>query len=378
MSGPFWPLYLKPLSSSEWVFSLAGIGVYVCPMIGIMATSAFWGRIGDRYGNKLMMIRALLGLCVTQLLIAFTTDVWVILALRFLQGACAGYVAPAQAYGVQIETPARRAQLFAHLQIATNVGSFAGAVFGGLILDRAPFALINITAGILCALCAAVAWLALPDMTPVPPAAAAAKDRKPSQHGSQDPRRVLPIAGLIMLLCLLLASRMITQTPFSLYVQSVFGASNGLTGLCYGLLAFGFIVSASRWARVFSGKPLAEMLRGLMAVAAACALLTLIAGSTRTITVFIALYFVWGVLLGATTPVLTAAISAATDLQRQGRILGIAQSAQQFASIVGIALGVWLSAATGLESIYFFVALAYSLALGATIALWYGYARHRS
>jgi len=376
MSGPFWPLYLKPLSASEWVFSLAGIGVYVCPMIGIMATSAYWGRIGDRYGNKLMMIRALLGLCVTQLLIAFTTDVWMILVLRFLQGACAGYVAPAQAYGVQIETPARRAQLFAHLQIATNVGSFAGAVFGGLILDHAPFALINITAGVLCALCATIAWLVLPDITPAP-AASAPKGNQSSRSGPQGLSPIVPIAGLVTLLCLLLASRMITQTPFSLYVQSVFGASNGLTGLCYGLLALGFIVSASHWAKVFSGRSSAEMLRGLMAVAAACAALTVIAGLTRTIAIFIALYFVWGVLLGATTPVLTAAISAATDLQRQGRILGSAQSAQQFASIVGIALGVWLSAAIGLESIYFFVALAYSLVLGATIALWYGYARRR-
>lgn len=153
MSGPFWPLYLKALSPSAWVFSVAGIGVYVGPMLGILLTSAFWGRIGDRYGNKLMMNRALLGLSVAQLLIAFATDIWTILALRFMQGACAGYIAPAQAYGVQIETPKHRAQLFAHLQIATNIGSLAGAVFGGFILDHAPFAVINITAGVLCALC---------------------------------------------------------------------------------------------------------------------------------------------------------------------------------------------------------------------------------
>ncbi|HEX5342308.1 MAG TPA: MFS transporter, partial [Duganella sp.] len=127
MSGPFWPLHLKALSTASWEFGFAGVAVYVGPMLGIVLTSAFWGRVGDRFGHKLMMIRALLGLALTQLALAYAQDVWTILALRFVQGACAGFIAPAQAYGVSIESPARRARLFAYLQVSTNVGSLAGA-----------------------------------------------------------------------------------------------------------------------------------------------------------------------------------------------------------------------------------------------------------
>jgi MFS family permease len=369
MSGPFWPLYLKALSRSGWVFSVAGIGVYVGPMLGIMLTSAFWGRIGDRYGNKLMMIRALVGLSVTQLLIAFTTDVWTILGLRFLQGAWAGYIAPAQAYGVQIEAPKRRAQLFAHLQIATNVGSLAGAVVGGIILDHASFTVINISAGLLCALCAATAWFTLPNIAPTRTEATGEKTESPTTVMC-DPRNAPPIVGLLVLLGLLLTSRMITQTPFSLYVQSVYSVGNWVTGLCYGLLALGFVVSASRWARMFSGTSPAGLLRRLIAVIAGCALLTVTVGLTRTLFVFIALYFAWGVLLGATTPVLMSAISAATSMHRQGHVLGIAQATQQFSSIAGIALGVWFSEAAGLDSIFFFVALFYVVSLGVAVVLW--------
>lgn len=111
----------------------------------------FWGRMGDRYGNRLMMVRALAGLAITQLLIAFAQDVWTILALRFLQGAFAGYIAPAQAYGVQVTGGRDRAGLFAWLQVATNVGSLGGAFLGGLILDELSFAAINLTAGVICA-----------------------------------------------------------------------------------------------------------------------------------------------------------------------------------------------------------------------------------
>ena len=41
MSGPFWPIQIKLLSPSEGAFGLAGIGVYLGPMIGMSVTSAF-------------------------------------------------------------------------------------------------------------------------------------------------------------------------------------------------------------------------------------------------------------------------------------------------------------------------------------------------
>ncbi|HDC4589141.1 TPA: MFS transporter, partial [Enterobacter kobei] len=78
MSGPFWPLHLESMASTE-LLSIVGTGVYIAPMLGVMLTSTFWGRIGDKTGNKVMMIRALMGLALTQLGLAFANDVWVIL-----------------------------------------------------------------------------------------------------------------------------------------------------------------------------------------------------------------------------------------------------------------------------------------------------------
>lgn len=365
MSGPFWPVHLRTLAASEWQFAFTGIGVYVGPMLGIMLTSSFWGRIGDRYGHKLMMVRALLGLALTQLGLAFCQDVWSILALRCLQGACAGFIAPAQAYGVSIESPARRARLFAFLQVSTNVGSLTGALVGGVILDHSSFFWINIGASWLCALCVAGAWAVLPAAPRLEPAISGRGVGQSAPAGPAE--RTMPIAGLLGVLGLLLVSRMVTQTPFSLYVRTVFGAANWVVGLCYGLLALGFVVSASRWARHFEGKPWPQVLPQIAGVAAACAGLTLLAGLTRDVGVFVAIHFAWGLLLGATTPVLSALISAAAGPGRQGHVLGVAQSTSQFASITGITLGMGFTQAAGLESTYFLVALFYALAVGVTL-----------
>ena len=286
MSGPFWPLHLRRLAGSETLFALASVLVYVGPMLGIMLTASFWGRIGDRLGHKPMMVRALLGLALTQFALAWTTDVATILLLRFVQGACAGYIAPAQAYGVAIAPVERRARLFALLQVSTNVGSLAGAVAGGLILDHASFFRINVLAAALCGACALAVMLVLPH---VPPQAGRAAAQAPQV---QSLWRTPPLPGLLAVLGLLLLSRMLTQMPFSLYVSSVFQAPHWVVGLCYGLLALGFVASASLWARHFEGRSLQDALARIAAVALACGALTVLAGVTHSIHVFAAAHFV--------------------------------------------------------------------------------------
>lgn len=366
MSGPFWSLHLRSLATSEFEFTLASVAVYVGPMLGIVLTSTFWGRLGDRLGHKLMMVRALLGLALTQLVLAYATDVAVIVVLRFLQGACAGYIAPAQAYGVSIESPARRARLFALLQVATNVGSLGGALAGGVILDHANFFWINTSAAGLCAICAAAVGWVLPRAPVSFPSTPAAPDgRLPAPAVWRTP----PVAGLLSVLGLLLLSRMLTQTPFSLYVTSVFQARHWVVGLCYGLLALGFVLSAPLWARYFEHRTLREALGRIAAVAIGCAALTALAGATRAVAIFAALHLVWGMLLGATTPVLTSLISKASDAARQGHVLGLVQSVSQCCAVAGIALGAATSQAAGLESIYFFVALLYVIAGAAALKL---------
>ena len=39
---PFWPLHLESMTSTE-LLSIAGTGVYIAPMLGVMLTSTFWG-----------------------------------------------------------------------------------------------------------------------------------------------------------------------------------------------------------------------------------------------------------------------------------------------------------------------------------------------
>ncbi len=164
---------------------------------------------------------------------------------------------------------------------------------------------------------------------------------------------------------------MITQTPFSLYVSSVFNAPNWLTGVAYGLQATGVIVSASLWARWFEAHNISHALYRMVGIIAGCFIVTLLLAAVREISWFIGLYFLWGILLGATTPVLTALISRSTAESKQGYILGLVQSISQFASIVGIALGGGILVWPGLTTLFLCVAVMYCITLIITLKMSY-------
>ncbi|KMO32084.1 MFS transporter [Methylobacterium variabile] len=363
MSGPFWPLRLKEISASDLAFSVAATGTYLAPMLGIALTGSLWGRLGDRYGHKPMMLRALAGLALTQLGLAVAGDPWTIVLLRFVQGACAGFSAPAQAYGVGLVTPERRGRLFAFLQVSTNVGSLGGAVLGGVILDHAGFFWINAAASGLCVACSFCVVALLPPVSPAPrspagvPAPAAAVWRNPV------------ILGLLIAHGCLLASRLLPQMPFSLYVRATFGVENWVIGFCYGLMATGFVASAALWARLFEGRTRQATLGGIALVALACAGVALVAGATHSIAIFAASYCAWGALLGAATPVLTGLISREAAAHRQGHILGVVQSATQASSMAGVALGGLLSQAAGSAAIFPTVAILYLVSCGFLLRL---------
>lgn len=364
MSGPFWPIHLQN-NSSGWLLSFALTMVYVAPMAGIMLTSTFWGRMGDRMGNKAMMIRALLGLAITQILLSFCNEPWLILLLRTVQGACAGYIAPAQAYGVSVTDPKKRTQLFAFLQVSTNVGSLLGALCGGLILDYLNFFWINMIAGLLCAVCAITVFIFLPSDKKYH----SVIQTKKSSNNQKKYRPQQVVKHLMLLMGLLLMSRMITLPSFSLYLSHSYSIDFWVIGLIYGLQAMGVILSAQLWAKWFEHQSISVSLIRLKWIVFTCIIVVICLALIPKIIWFASLYLLWGILLGATTPILTALISSATSFEHQGYVLGLSQSINQFASIGGIALGSILILFPGIYWLFYYVSAGYITCLVTIILL---------
>lgn len=363
MSGPFWPVYLHTLGDlSPRMTGFVGGAAYAGPMLAAMLSTPMWGRIGDRYGHKPMLLRALFALAATQLWAALAGTVTSVLLARLVQGGFAGFIAAAQAYGAGMSTPRRRARLIAQLHTATAIGSFMGPMFGGWLYAISGFRSVNLVATGLCLLCAMTAMTCLPAQAPRPNKVGSITNRTKtaSKHGLS---KLSPLwVGLLSSIMLTQAAKMMPQTFFALYVDSVLNAPTWLTGLCYGITALGLTISAPLWARYFDKRSDARVLRMVELIVWLCAATVALQALATGFVLFIAVRFVWGLLLGGLLPVFYALLSRGSSDERQGYAMGFGNSAAKAGALLGLGAGTAAIAWFGLAKGFWFVGLAYLLA----------------
>ncbi|MGH8436787.1 MAG: MFS transporter [Pseudomonas sp.] len=333
MSAPFWPLHLRTLGqlSSHALAWASGIA-YAGPMVMAMCFSPCWGRLGDRTGHKPMLLRALIALAVTQLWVATADDTVSILVARLVQGALAGFIAAAQAYGVCLVANDRRGSLMANLQVATAIGSVAGPLAGGFIFDAFGFRSLNIAAAALCFACAIAAWLVLPAASPL-------SSQKSAGKSPERPFTLGAVYGLLIAIVLVQTGKMMPQTFFGLFAEQVLHAPAWVTGLCYGATALGLCIAAPFWGKRFQGQPGVTVLRQVEWICWACVAIVAVQAINHELIIFVLARVLWGVCLAALLPVFYGLLSHETDARDQGRVLGAGNGAAKAGALLGAAAG---------------------------------------
>lgn len=333
MSGPFWPLHLRQLghlspAALAWASTLA----YAGPMVMAMLMAPLWGRWGDRTGHQPMLLRALAALALTQLWIARTDDAIVLLAARLAQGGLAGFIASAQAYGGALVGKTERGALMARLQVATAIGSVLGPVLGGWLYDAYDFRTVNLSAALVCAVCAVLAWIALP---PVP----APQSKLAPDLARLGAPALTPVLGLLLAIVLVQAGKQMPQAFFGVYAEQVLQAPAWVTGLCYGATALGLCIAAPLWARRYARRSENEVLRELELVCWASVAVTAAQALSSNVPLFVLTRVLWGVCLAALLPVFYGLLSGRADTAHQGLVLGAGNSAAKAGALLGIGLG---------------------------------------
>ena len=339
MSAPFWPLYLREMTlMSSAMLAWVSMGIYAGPLLMTMLTAPWWGRLGDQIGHKPMVIRALLALAATQLMVAFSESVTVVLLARLVQGVLGGFIATAQAYGAGLATPAQRSSLMMRLQVATAMGSVLGPWLGGVMFDRWGFWVVNLSAALVCLLCALFAMFILPFIKPahktINVQTAATISSSKAQHPDWQ-----AFQGLLLGIVLVQAGKIMPQAFFAVYADQVLHANASFTGLCYGATALGLCVAAPLWARSFATRSPEQVLTRVKWITLACAATVALQAMSRVPTLFIAARLLWGVFLGALLPVFYTLLSQQAQADQQGWVLGVGNSTAKAGALLGIVGG---------------------------------------
>jgi DHA1 family multidrug resistance protein-like MFS transporter len=131
---PFLALYMRELGLTD----TGEIALWTGATLGVTpAVTAFcaplWGRVGDRFGNKLLVQRSLASCIVVMALMAFASRPWHLFALRAIQGFVAGY-GPLTLAMAAVSAPREKlSRAIGAVQTAQRVAPAIGPVIGGVL-----------------------------------------------------------------------------------------------------------------------------------------------------------------------------------------------------------------------------------------------------
>jgi len=149
---PFLPFFIRHLgvTDPDDLARWSGL-VFSGPFMVSFFTTPIWGSLGDRYGRKIMVVRAIFGLAVSQVLIGFSQNVYQLFLFRMVQGAISGFIASALAL-VSTNTPREKiGYAIGLLQSSSAAGMVFGPFIGGLLADLIGYRPIFFVTASLCA-----------------------------------------------------------------------------------------------------------------------------------------------------------------------------------------------------------------------------------
>ncbi|HPC19785.1 MAG TPA: MFS transporter [Kiritimatiellia bacterium] len=306
-----------------------------------MAIAApLWGLLADRFGKRVMLIRANLSGAVVMSLMGGVQTPGMLIILRLLQGALTGTMTAAQAFLAGEMPHERRGLAVGGLSAAVFSGTMAGVSLGGFVADWLGYRAAFAASGVLL-LAAGLLVLCCTRETVVPSA------RKPVPDDSPESAcvhwRSLPatLYGVLAMFGAIAFVRQFDLAFLPLLVQEIHGSLQGVSLWSGGLNAFGSL--AGLLAGLATGW-LSDRLNPLRLVIIAALLAAVFSGWQMVVDSFTVLFPVrFGTVFfaGALEPALNAWLAKRVPVARQGIAFGLASTTRS----IGWSLGPLLAGA---------------------------------
>ena len=134
---PFIPKVMEVyLGITDQALRLQYISAYsFASMLSMCFAMVFWGMLADRFGRKIMLMRATFAAAVFYPLLVFSPNIWVLLLLRFCSSFFSGTYNPAQTLAVTSSPREKHGLVLGVVSTALWSGYTLGYLFGGVVAE---------------------------------------------------------------------------------------------------------------------------------------------------------------------------------------------------------------------------------------------------
>ena len=348
--GPILPLYFHDLgvTTPEGMSLWSGLATGITFLIVCLA-APFWGRLADRKGRKITLIRSSFGMALCNVLIAFQTTPEGVVLIRLIQGLVSGFYS-ASITLIASESPIERTGWALGLLASANLaGSLIGPLLGGYIADTVGIRNDFIIVGILMGLAGVLATAFIHEnYVPKPNIEKLSISKLKEQIPEFSSIVALCVASFIYAICI-----MSLQPVISVYIKGIVPSNTEN-------LAFiaGTVFSAMGIAQLMSSSPLGKLVdkvgpRKVLVVSLIYVGLFNIPQAYVTDVYQLAfIRFLQGFGLGGMLPALNTYLSSKTPREFTGQVFSYNQSCLFFGYFLGAIGGSSLMALLGFTTLF--------------------------
>ena len=364
--APILPLYFHDLGvqTPEAMSLWSGLATGATYIIVCLA-APFWGRVADKKGRKITLIRSSFGMALCNILIAFQTTPEGVVLIRLVQGLVSGFYS-ASITLIASESPIERTGWALGLLASANLaGSLIGPLLGGYIADTVGIRNDFIIVGTLMGLAGVLATIFIhenyvPQPNPEKLSIRKLKEQIPEFNSIV----ALCVASFIYAICI-----MSLQPVISVYIKGIVPSDTEN-------LAFiaGAVFSAMGIAQLMSSSPLGKLVdkigpRKVLVVSLIyVGILNIPQAYVSDVYQLAIIRFLQGFGLGGMLPALNPYLSSKTPREFTGQVFSYNQSCLFFGYFLGSVGGASLMAWLGFTTLFWV-----SGGLFIISALWIGF-----
>jgi len=236
---PFLPFYIQEMgvTDPERLRLLTGI-INSAPAIGMGIMAPVWGIIADRYGKKLMMMRAMLSAAIILTGLGLVKTVAGVVAFRTAQGFLTGTITAAVAL-VAGETPREKMAYALGLMTSSSfIGRTVGPAVGGILADTLGYRPSFYLGGAVMFMCFLLVLFFVKETK------GTTKKRSEGNFRSIIKLLTVPVIAVLVTVFFLRIGQSVARPYLPLYVQQLRGSIEG-SALVTGVISAGASIMAA-------------------------------------------------------------------------------------------------------------------------------------
>ncbi|MBD8007508.1 MFS transporter [Bacillus norwichensis] len=362
---PFLSLYISTFGdfSAEYVQRWSGF-IFGVTFVTAFFMSPIWGRIGDKYGFKPILIINGLGIASSIFLMGFMHHVHGLFLLRLVMGIVTGFI-PTSIALIAKQTPKKEAgETLGTLQMGTVSGTLFGPLIGGVMADSFGFQYTFIITSLSIVLATMVVIFGIVEKSN---GLNKVKERPSRKAVIQLILQRRMLVSVMAIAFIVQAGLFSIQPLLSLYVSQLTKADSVafLSGLAFSATGFGNLLLTRKWGKLGDEIGFDKVLMILLVLSA---VLIVPQALVTDLWQLVILRFLFGMAVGGMLPCITAYIRTEAPFELQGEVLGYNQSFRFLGNVVGPVIGGVLSGYIGISSVFYVTGFLFLLAFG---VLWW-------